>query len=154
MTDMTTENLEALVRNATFSADMAAIGGPHVTQMTGVEKTRQIVRRVIEFLYGNDLMEFKNDGSSLWLKLEPPFDKEILEIAAEEVIKPQINSFHSKETDVISRSENGLCECDRPDQMENPRRHTLDVACVYWSASRPSQAARLNATHYLNINVD
>jgi hypothetical protein len=35
-----------------------------------------------------------------------------------------------------------MCECDRPDEADNPHRHTFDVACVYWIAGRPSLARR------------
>ena len=42
----------------------------------------------------------------------------------------------------VAESEAKLCECDRPDELENPHRHDFDVACVYWQAGRPSYSAR------------
>ena len=38
----------------------------------------------------------------------------------------------------IEESERELCECDRPDELDNPHRHKFDVACVYWRASPSS----------------
>lgn len=34
-------------------------------------------------------------------------------------------------------NEDDLCECDRPDESDNPHRHERDMACVYWIAGRP-----------------
>lgn len=41
--------------------------------------------------------------------------------------------------DVVARSEEKLCECDRPDLSDDPHRHEKDMACIYWLAGRPSQ---------------
>lgn len=39
---------------------------------------------------------------------------------------------------VPRRNDDDLCECNRPDEADNPHRHTFDVACLYWLAGRPT----------------
>ena len=69
---MTEQNLEQLVRNASFAADSAALE-EIANGATNAQVTRRVVRRTIEFLVGNGLLEFKHDGSDEWLTIEPPF---------------------------------------------------------------------------------
>lgn len=69
---MTPENLENLTRNATFAADGAAIN-EIALGATNAQITRRVVRRTIEFLIGNGLVEFKSDGSEMWLAIDPPY---------------------------------------------------------------------------------
>jgi len=47
-----------------------------------------------------------------------------------------------KGRDAMTASDTDPCECDRPDEADNPHRHTFDVACVYWIAGRPDLASR------------
>lgn len=72
--NMTPENLDTLVRNACFAADNVAIDSRH---LPGVQQTEAIVRRTIEFLIGNGLVEFIKDGSNEWLKIDPPYGDEL-----------------------------------------------------------------------------
>lgn len=39
----------------------------------------------------------------------------------------------SKVSDAVARSEANLCECDRPDELDNPHRHTRDEVCEKWA---------------------
>lgn len=45
----------------------------------------------------------------------------------------------SKHSGEKERTDDDLCECDRPDRADDPHRHAFDVACVYWLAGRPSR---------------
>ena len=40
--------------------------------------------------------------------------------------------------DSLMTDESHLCECGRPDELDNPHRHNFDWACVYWIAGEPS----------------
>lgn len=48
---------------------------------------------------------------------------------------------HVKESKPKVDPDADLCECDRPDESDNPHRHKLDEACVYWIAGRPGSDA-------------
>jgi hypothetical protein len=40
-----------------------------------------------------------------------------------------------------------LCECDRPDEKDNPHRHELSVACIYWERAKKAEE-ELNVFKY------
>ena len=142
------EVLEDLTRWATFSADTVAME-QLALGATNAQVTRRAVRRAIEALAANDLIrvpDLPTNSDKFMYVPDPPFD-----VIFGPERRPVINKFHSDNDDVISRSENSLCECDRPDQRDEPHRHTLDVACVYWMAGRPSVEDRVDAMRQLNI---
>lgn len=153
------EVLEDLTRWATFSADTVAME-QRALGVTNAQVTRRVVRRAIEALAANDLIrvpDLPTNSEKFMYVPDPPFDP----IFGPER-RPVINKFHnfepievtdasSRARDAVSRSENKLCECDRPDQRDEPHRHTLDVACVYWMAGRPSVEDRVDAMRQLNV---
>ncbi len=71
--EMTSENLDNLVHNACFAADLAAMEARYTLKGTNAEITRATVKRAIEFLVGNGLLEFKKDGTGEWLSVDPPY---------------------------------------------------------------------------------
>ena len=53
---------------------------------------------------------------------------------------------------VVAEAEAKLCECDRPDEADNPHRHEKDMACVYWLAGdKPDRDKVLAAFEELKI---
>ena len=70
---VTNETIENLTRNACFAADNAAMG-EIANGATQAQVIRRAVRRTIEFLVGNDLIEVKSDGAGLWLQVDPPYE--------------------------------------------------------------------------------
>lgn len=75
---MNQQQLEDLVYNATFSADTAAME-ERAQGATNAQVTRRVVRRTIEFLYGNGFIEINEEkiADPGWLKIDPPFDRTI-----------------------------------------------------------------------------
>lgn len=69
---MTPEQLENLTQNASMAADFAAIDEMK-NGASQAQVIRRVVRRTIEFLVGNGLIEVKSDGNDEWLTLEPPY---------------------------------------------------------------------------------
>lgn len=68
---VTGEEFETAVRNATLSADMVAMQ-PHATEAA---RTRAIVRRTLEFLLANKIVEMKPASEwNEWMSLDPPFE--------------------------------------------------------------------------------
>lgn len=45
----------------------------------------------------------------------------------------------------VARAEARMCECDRPDEADNPHRHNKDMACVYWLAGDKPDKRRIYA---------
>lgn len=70
---VTSETIENLTRNACFAADNAAMG-EIANGATQAQVIRRAVRRTIEFLIGNDLVEVKSDGAGQWLTINPPYE--------------------------------------------------------------------------------
>jgi hypothetical protein len=70
---VTPTQFDNLVRSTCFAADMVALDAFHAAGMTNAEVTRVIIRRSLEFLIGNDLIEVKPEHLEGWLTLEPPF---------------------------------------------------------------------------------
>lgn len=153
------EVLDHLTRNAALSADTVVTEMREKAWYTNAQITRAAVRRAIESLAANDLIRIPDpptDPDHVYI-MDPPFTNPF---SPER--RPIINKFHnfedievtdakSRVRDAIARSENDLCECDRPDTLDDPHRHTLTVACIYWMAGRPSQADRLDACRQLNL---
>lgn len=76
--------VETLTHQACFAADTVAIDNRH-TGMTGAQQTHAIVRRTIEFLIGNGLIDVVDQGSlNPWIKPDPPYDPERIEPAKED----------------------------------------------------------------------
>lgn len=70
---ITEEQLDMLVQNTCFAADGAAMD-ERAKGVTNAQITRAVVRRTIEFLIGNDLVEFKSTGEGTWMNIEPPYE--------------------------------------------------------------------------------
>ncbi len=141
------EVVEDLTYWGTFAADTAAIE-ERALGATNAQITRRIVRRTIEALAANDLIHVPEIrwGENMQFIPDPPFD-----VVFGPERRPIINKFHDDGDTPVARSENDLCECDRPDQRDEPHRHKIDVACVYWMAGRPSVSDRVDAMRQLNI---
>lgn len=73
---MNQEKLEQLTQEACFAADGVAIES-RTAGDTGAETTRKILRRAIEALYGNGLIEIVEYPPSLWFKADPPYDRPV-----------------------------------------------------------------------------
>lgn len=131
--------LDDLTYYGCFSADTAAMDA-RLTNNTPAQVTRAAVRAAIAGLAANDLIRIPDmvEGESIMYVPDPPYDR-----WAGPELRPVINNFGDKEQD--------LCECDRPDERDNPHRHDKTMACIYWMAGRPSQADRIDACRQLNI---
>lgn len=139
------EVLDELTRWACFSAD-TVVSERQSNHDTPAQTIRHVVRRTIDALAANDLIRVPDIPEEIMYDPDPPYESPFGER------RSIINKFHDEEaTDIISRSEMNLCECDRPDQRDNPHRHILDIACVYWMAGRPSVEDRIDACRQLNI---